>query len=133
MFKKNTISALVIVVFSVLILAPYFMINCTEPDGNSRIENVFNRCCPSSMHGMHHHPINDKETTVSKSHCKCSVNFSSEEYITPHSDKFSTNKDLHTYNSVFNGKIIQERNFLSYKSESPPLSLDLVISTVLLI
>lgn len=132
MFKKNTIAALVMMVFSVLILAPYFMINCTEPDGNSHIENVFNRCCPS-MNGMNHHPINNKETAVSKSHCKCSVNFSSEEYIIPHSDKFSINKGFHTYNSVFNDKIISEKKFLSYKSESPPLSLDLVISTVLLI
>ena len=132
MFKKNTIATFMMVVFLVLILAPYFMINCTEPDGNNHIENVFNRCCPS-MHGMNHQPASNKEAALSNSHCKCSVNLSSEEYLPPHSEKILVNQEVMTYSTEIQSKPGVEKNLLSYKSESPPLSLDLVISTVLLI
>jgi hypothetical protein len=133
MLKNNTIIILILLFFSLLNVAPYFMIRCTETDGNNHMENVFNRCCTSPMHTMQHSSKQSNEAAFSVRHCQCSVNISSGEYLIPHTDKILTGQDIMTYTAEMQGEIKIERSFSGYKSESPPLSINLVRSAVLLI
>lgn len=133
MHKKNSTIISIVFFFSVLNLAPYFMISCTETDGENHIENVFNRCCASSMHTTYHHSMKNNETNFSVTHCKCSINISSGEYLAYHTDKILINQNISFFITEAKGEITNERNFLSYKSESPPISVNLIKSSVLLI
>lgn len=133
MLKNNTIIILILLFFSLLNVAPYFMIRCTETDGNKHMENAFNRCCDSSMHTMHHNSADKNETAFSASHCKCYVNISGGEYLIPHTDKIPASQDIAICSAETQGEITNERDFFSYTSESPPISIHLVKSAVLLI
>ena len=67
------------------------------------------------------------------SRCKCSVDINGGEYVIPNMEKCIANKVLAANNSDFGEFQIKETVFSTNTSESPPITIDLVRTTVLLI
>ena len=132
MIKTKTIKISVLLFFISLNIGPFFMISCTEMDGKIRNENIFNRCCPAGMLSLTHTPEHADKLTNYLSHCSCSVNLSSSEYISP--------ADLNSFTAtccIFTGGSLTASNdhncSTAYTSEFPPVSINIVDAEVLLI
>ena len=129
----NPILIFTLFLFTVLNFAPFFMINCVETNGNNHIENLLTRCCTSSMPHMNNMASSKKSLSINQSHCLCSVNITGGEYILPNHDKYIPDLSFNL-NEVIKEEIISENeDFPVYNSESPPISINLVRTTVILI
>lgn len=133
MLKQHTIILFTLLLFSILNFAPYYMVNCTETNGSAHLENIFNRCCNSSMAQKNKMSMEHTGVFFGMNHCKCSVEISGGEYIIPNIDKSISYKVLITDNSDSNEHTKQEKFIPTYTTESPPISINLVRTSVLLI
>lgn len=134
MIKRNTIIILTIIFFTVLNLAPFLMVSCTETDGSKHLENIFNWCCSSSMPCTDCKTVAYKTVSITASHCLCSTNITSQVYLIP---KYDTADIVNISTSLFNrikeNILINNNNISTCTSELPPISNNLAKSTILLI
>jgi len=85
------------------------------------------------MNHEDHMPMNHHRMFLRVSHCKCSVDINGGEFINPNIEKNVYHKAFITINSNYTRPSEQDLIFKTNSTESPPISIDLVRTTVLLI
>lgn len=80
-----------------------------------------------------HMSMNHSGIFLGVSHCKCSVDINGGEYIVPNIEKYTYHKVLINGYLKSNEHLKQEIIFPTLTTESPPISIDLVSTIVLLI
>ncbi len=119
--------------FTTLTLEPFFMIDCTETDGNNHLENVFNECTTASSLQMDHSSQNGEEIYLAEHQCKCRVEIADEEFLILNIDKIQLDGSQSAENIKWEEPVTSARNFQTNKTESHPISINLVESEVILI
>jgi hypothetical protein len=133
MIRKNTIVFSTVFLFACLNFMPFFLIDCTETNGSSHLENVFNKCCSSSIMHMKHMSVHSKGEAFRESCCLCFESIAGGDYIIPNVDKHVVGLSTFIFPGIVQNTLEKDRNLIAFISESPPISTYLIETEVLLI